>query len=266
MAVGDGSLWIANKRTGMVQRIDPDPLAQAASIQVGANPDSLAFGQGGIWVTNTDDGTVQRIPSGSEQAEEPIDVGSEPEGIAVGRRRGLGSEQRRRHGHAHRRGRLPEHPAGGYHADPGRGDAGRRLGHAGRRRRDRGSRPCHGRAQRPEGRIEGRPPRDRLWRRAPLGLRATQRHARRGRPRRRPRHRSHRSARGPSRGPFRRRRGMGHERPRGQGHGRRSADARQDEPIDVGGTPYGLAVGEGFVWAAGSVSGGLERIRPRAEG
>jgi streptogramin lyase len=32
---------------------------------------------------------------------------------------------------------------------------------------------------------------------------------------------------------------------RGQGHGRRSEDARQTRSIDVGGVPYGLAVGEG---------------------
>ena len=54
-------------------------------IPVGANPREIAIGEGSVWVANAGDDTVTRIDAASgEVVGEPIETGDDPIGIAVG--------------------------------------------------------------------------------------------------------------------------------------------------------------------------------------
>ena len=84
-AAGGGFVWIANRSTDQVFRVDART-RDVMPISVGDEPDSVAIQPGrAVWVTNTAADTVSRIdlasgdPSGS-----PVSVGNAPEGIAVG--------------------------------------------------------------------------------------------------------------------------------------------------------------------------------------
>ena len=61
LAVGDGSVWVANSLDGTVSRIDPHNGAVIATIAVGEGPAAIATGTGGVWVANQFAGTVSRI-------------------------------------------------------------------------------------------------------------------------------------------------------------------------------------------------------------
>jgi YVTN family beta-propeller protein len=50
IAVGAGSVWVANGLDGTVSRVDPVSGEAVATIEVGGRPDELAVGEGGVWV------------------------------------------------------------------------------------------------------------------------------------------------------------------------------------------------------------------------
>jgi YVTN family beta-propeller protein len=50
IALGDGSLWVANRNTHNVQRIDPETKRTIATIRLGNPPTTLAVGNGAVWV------------------------------------------------------------------------------------------------------------------------------------------------------------------------------------------------------------------------
>ena len=84
VAVGDGSVWVANSGSGTVTRIDPGTSAVIDSVQVGTEPSGIAFGYGQLWVANGPDATVSRIDPGTNTEVQKIDVDSGPTGVAAG--------------------------------------------------------------------------------------------------------------------------------------------------------------------------------------
>jgi YVTN family beta-propeller protein len=82
IAVGAGSVWVANFDDHTVSRIASGEVRQV--IPVGSGPSGIAVGKGAVWVTNALDGTVARIDPGTGQVVQTIPVGDGPSGIAYG--------------------------------------------------------------------------------------------------------------------------------------------------------------------------------------
>jgi YVTN family beta-propeller protein len=51
VAVGAGSVWVANSTDGTVSRVDPNTNRVISTIEVGGTPDGAAVGEGMVWVT-----------------------------------------------------------------------------------------------------------------------------------------------------------------------------------------------------------------------
>ena len=84
IAVGEGAVWVADRRDGAVVRIDPATNSVTTMIQVGRGPTGIATGLGSVWVANSRDGTVSRIDPVRRQVVQTIRVGGSPQAIAVG--------------------------------------------------------------------------------------------------------------------------------------------------------------------------------------
>ncbi|MBA3429385.1 MAG: winged helix-turn-helix domain-containing protein [Actinobacteria bacterium] len=85
IAVGGGSIWVANSGDAAVQRFDPTTFEEGAirPISVGRRPTAIAYGEGAVWVANLEDDTVTRIDPGTNSSF-TIRVGDEPSAVAVG--------------------------------------------------------------------------------------------------------------------------------------------------------------------------------------
>jgi YVTN family beta-propeller protein len=83
LAAASGTVWVADKRNGRVVPVDEAKPTPQDPIPVGPNPDSVAVGFGSVWVTNTDSNDVSRIDPATRAVTDTIDVGEGPEGIAV---------------------------------------------------------------------------------------------------------------------------------------------------------------------------------------
>jgi len=85
IAVGDGSVWVANYRDGTVSRIDPQSRSVAATIRVGVHPKGIAVGaDGSVWVILYDEGRVARIDPKTNTVAQVLPVGSSYVGIGEG--------------------------------------------------------------------------------------------------------------------------------------------------------------------------------------
>ena len=129
MAVGAGSVWVANKERNTLTRIDPAGPSVAGTIDVGREPDSVAVGLGRVWVTNSTDNTVTVIDPETDEVKGSVPVGREPRAWRSAR----GSPGWRTRPTT----RLPDHrrrsaeraAEGGRRADPDRDHAGCPVGH-----------------------------------------------------------------------------------------------------------------------------------------
>ena len=65
--------------------IDPDSNRVTAQVAVGADPGALALGNGSLWVANTLDQNVSRVDLASGEVTRVIAVGGIPKSVAVGR-------------------------------------------------------------------------------------------------------------------------------------------------------------------------------------
>jgi YVTN family beta-propeller protein len=75
VAVGDGSVWVANAGSGTVMRIDPRTRQVVAIIGIGQPASSLAVTTHAVWVGNGSAGTVSRIdPSSNTVVGDPVDL------------------------------------------------------------------------------------------------------------------------------------------------------------------------------------------------
>jgi YVTN family beta-propeller protein len=85
LAVGSGSVWVANSGDATVQRFDPTTFEEGPirPISVGRRPTAIAYGESAVWVANLEDDTVTRIDPGTNSTF-TIRVGDRPAAVAVG--------------------------------------------------------------------------------------------------------------------------------------------------------------------------------------
>jgi DNA-binding SARP family transcriptional activator/streptogramin lyase len=74
VAIGHGSVWVANTDDGTVSRIDPDRREVIRTIGIGAPAIDLATATDAVWVANGSDGTVSRIDPIADAVVETIDL------------------------------------------------------------------------------------------------------------------------------------------------------------------------------------------------
>src|SRR5947199_52239 len=61
VAVGFGSIWVADTTDNSVLRLDPRQSPTPVQIPVGAHPSDVAVGGGWVWVTNERGDSVSRV-------------------------------------------------------------------------------------------------------------------------------------------------------------------------------------------------------------
>jgi YVTN family beta-propeller protein len=77
LAFGEGALWAAAAEEGKLVRIDP-LTGKLDEIDVGDFPVGLVVTGGGVWVANRDSGTVSRVDAATLEVVDTIDVGTYP--------------------------------------------------------------------------------------------------------------------------------------------------------------------------------------------
>src|ERR687895_379023 len=85
LAIGHGSVWVANADDGTVSRIHPDRREVIRTIGIGAPAIDLAVATDAVWVANGSDGTVSRIDPGADAVVETIDLRGSSEPCASSR-------------------------------------------------------------------------------------------------------------------------------------------------------------------------------------
>jgi YVTN family beta-propeller protein len=73
-----GAIWLPNRDSGAINRIDPTLRTVTDEIRVGLEPTTPVFADGAIWVPNQGDGTVSRIDIETRQVIDIIQVGNRP--------------------------------------------------------------------------------------------------------------------------------------------------------------------------------------------
>src|SRR6266498_3063560 len=85
LALGEGSLWVANHDAHTVTRIDLATNQVVANISVPSEPHRVAFGEGAVWVANWHINSVSRIdPQTNQIVGEPIPIGFHAGNMAAG--------------------------------------------------------------------------------------------------------------------------------------------------------------------------------------
>ena len=74
LAIGHGSVWVANADDGTVSRIDADRREVVRTIGIGAPAIDLAVATDAVWVANGSAGTVSRIDPSADAVVETIDL------------------------------------------------------------------------------------------------------------------------------------------------------------------------------------------------
>ena len=74
VAIGHGSVWVANADDGTVSRIHQDRHEVIRTIGIGAPAIDLAVATDAVWVANGSDGTVSRIDPSADAVVETIDL------------------------------------------------------------------------------------------------------------------------------------------------------------------------------------------------
>jgi DNA-binding SARP family transcriptional activator len=74
LAIGHGSVWVANADDGTVSRIRPDRREVVRTIGIGAPAIDVAVASDAVWVANGSDGTVSRIDPSADAVVQTIDL------------------------------------------------------------------------------------------------------------------------------------------------------------------------------------------------
>src|SRR5439155_6947853 len=74
VAVGEGSIWVANEGDGTISRIEPSTNRVSAVIRVGSSPGAIVVGEDGVWVLNRLGRSVSRIDPGSNKVVQTIAI------------------------------------------------------------------------------------------------------------------------------------------------------------------------------------------------
>ena len=81
--MGEGGVWLSVQTDGVVQQLDGDG-HHVRHISVGEGPTGVAVGAGSVWVANSGDGTVSRIDPTAGKVIATIEVGGRADEVAVG--------------------------------------------------------------------------------------------------------------------------------------------------------------------------------------
>lgn len=84
LAVGEGSLWVADELQGKTFKIDPTQKKPMVTIPVSGSLDEIVVGEGSVWILDSTIGTLSSIRLGTEEVRDQIRVGSDPTGVDVG--------------------------------------------------------------------------------------------------------------------------------------------------------------------------------------
>ncbi len=87
MAFGLGALWIVDRNTNSIIELDPVTIEKQRTITVGQDPTAIAVGGGSLWVANFGDDTVTRVQipgAGQTPTLTHIPLGDGPVDVAVG--------------------------------------------------------------------------------------------------------------------------------------------------------------------------------------
>lgn len=85
IAFDGSMVWVSDRRGNAIRIDPAVPGGDPQSFHVGDNPKGIAVGAGSVWVANTDSGTVSRLdPATGDPQADPIDVGPSPRGLAFG--------------------------------------------------------------------------------------------------------------------------------------------------------------------------------------
>jgi peptide/nickel transport system substrate-binding protein len=85
VAVGSGSVWVANAGDGTVSEVNPTARRVVADpIYVGNGPSGIAVGKGAVWVALSVDGAVAKIDPDTGRVVDTFSVGTNPTRVAVG--------------------------------------------------------------------------------------------------------------------------------------------------------------------------------------
>jgi streptogramin lyase len=82
VAVGEGSVWIANFGSDTVTRVDP-VTNRTIDIRVGREPVDLAVGEGAVWVVTVLDRSISRVDTASNRVVAKVSLGGRPNSVAV---------------------------------------------------------------------------------------------------------------------------------------------------------------------------------------
>jgi YVTN family beta-propeller protein len=84
VALGYGSIWVANAASHDVTRLDPETYEKTETIPVGKGPSGIAIGAGAVWVTNSFSGTLSRVDPETNAEVRTVPVGGFPVAVAYG--------------------------------------------------------------------------------------------------------------------------------------------------------------------------------------
>ena len=84
VAVGYGSVWVANSSDGTLARIDAVSGTVKSTIALGSNATDVAAGAGAVWVSDRTGDRVFRVDPQTDQVTGVINVGTGPTSLAVG--------------------------------------------------------------------------------------------------------------------------------------------------------------------------------------
>ena len=85
VAFGEGAVWVIDRLTSGVTKIDPTTDEAVGSVELSGSVDAIAVGEGAVWVMDAAAGTVTALdPESLESRGNTIRVGIEPSDITVG--------------------------------------------------------------------------------------------------------------------------------------------------------------------------------------
>jgi DNA-binding SARP family transcriptional activator/ABC-type branched-subunit amino acid transport system substrate-binding protein len=84
IALGGGSVWVADPVDGTVWRIEPGPPAVTRTFTVGVGVTGVAYGHGALWAVNFFERTVSRIDPGTNRVTSRTELDATPQSVAVG--------------------------------------------------------------------------------------------------------------------------------------------------------------------------------------
>jgi YVTN family beta-propeller protein len=85
LAIGEGSMWVANHDAHTITRIDLATNQVVANITVPSEPHRVTYGEGAVWVANFHVNSVTRIdPQTNQIVGEPIPIGHPAGNMAAG--------------------------------------------------------------------------------------------------------------------------------------------------------------------------------------